>query len=162
MSTLNVQWPTARCLALWLTCTLAAVAPRSGQAQDRLLTWPSVAVTAHLDANGALHVRERQTMRFTGDWNGGERRFDVRFGQRFTFEQLTRLDTVSGTERQLAEGSVEEVDGYELMNNDVLRWRSRLPDDPPFDSTTLVYVLTFTYDRILDANEDGTFTLAHD
>lgn len=151
-----------RRIALLLACTLAALAPSVTRAQDRALTWPSVAVTAHLDADGKLHVRERQAMRFTGDWNGGERRFDVRFGQRFTFERLARLDTVSGVERPLTEGSLEEVDGYELMSGNVLRWRSRMPEDPPFDSTTLVYVLAFTYDRILDANEDGSFTLAHD
>jgi hypothetical protein len=33
-----------------------------------------------LDAEGALHVEETQTIIFNGDWNGGERRFDIRDG----------------------------------------------------------------------------------
>ena len=40
---------------------------------------------ARLDSTGTLLVRERQTILFTGDWNGGERPFYVRQRQPFVF-----------------------------------------------------------------------------
>ena len=58
-------------IALALLGTLTQVA----RAQERTLSWPDITVTAQLDADGKLHVTERQTLRFSGDWNGGERRF---------------------------------------------------------------------------------------
>src|SRR5882672_13885 len=51
-------------------------------AQDKSLHWAEVAVRAHLDGEGTLHVAERQTMVFTGDWNGGYRTFRLGIGQR--------------------------------------------------------------------------------
>ena len=44
-------------------------------AQSRTLRWARLAVTAHLDADGRLHVQERHSIVFDGDWNGGERIF---------------------------------------------------------------------------------------
>lgn len=130
-------------------------------AQDRDLTWPEIAVTAHLDADGTLRVKERQVMRFTGDWNGGERRFDTRFGQEFFFDGMTRLDSI-GTERALVEGDVDAVDHYDVMSGNAVRWRSRLPDGPVFNGTLLTYVLSFRYRNILDYDGDGGYTLNHD
>ena len=56
----------------------------------RSLYWQELAVEATLSDDGRLHVREEQTMIFTGDWNGGERRFRVEPGQNFTFSGLFR------------------------------------------------------------------------
>ena len=44
----------------------------------RELHWDALDVEAHLNADGVLEVIERHTMVFTGDWNGGERVFNVR------------------------------------------------------------------------------------
>src|SRR4029453_14131804 len=64
-----------RTLVVWLgLCCLPAV---SAFAQ-RELHWDSLEVTAHLNADGTITVAETQTIVFTGDWNGGERKFNIR------------------------------------------------------------------------------------
>ncbi len=40
--------------------------------EARSLFWQEIAVKASLDKEGRLHIREQQTMIFSGDWNGGE------------------------------------------------------------------------------------------
>src|SRR5207245_1133767 len=57
----------------WLLAALL-LAPSAGHGQARSLYWRSLEVSARLDADGRLHVSERQAMVFSGDWNGGERR----------------------------------------------------------------------------------------
>ena len=62
------------------------------QAAERELHWDALDVEAHLDADGVLDVIERHTMVFTGDWNGGERVFNVRPRQKLEFLGLDRID----------------------------------------------------------------------
>ncbi|MEP6834293.1 MAG: hypothetical protein ABJB74_12935 [Gemmatimonas sp.] len=133
-----------------------------GLTQSRTLSWPEIAVTAHLDGDGRLHVRERQTIRFNGDWNGGERSFAVGFGQRFTFERLTRIDTATNSAVALTRGEIDRVDGYGMFDGYTLRWRSRLPDDPPFNDAIRVYELSFTYGQILEPVGGKSYQLSHD
>ncbi len=133
-----------------------------GVAQSRTLSWPEIAVTAHLDGDGRLHVTERQTMRFSGDWNGGERSFAVGFGQDFTFESLSRIDSATKGAVPLTAGAIDRVDGYEMFSGNTLRWRSRLPDDPPFNNAIRVYELAFTYGRILEPAGGESYQLSHD
>ncbi len=128
---------------------------------SRSLTWPRFTVRAHVDATGKLSVREEQVMRFIGDWNGGERRFDVRFGQRFRFDRLLRVDSLTGEAIALREGDIDAVDGFDWFDSQTLRWRSRLPDDPPFRGTVLTYVLEYEYDRILVPTGDA-YLLDHE
>jgi len=135
--------------------------PRLLSAQDRTLNWPAFHVQAHLDSTGALQVREQQTIRFTGDWNGGERIFTVGFGQGFTFKRLLRIDSLTGAEVELREGDLDEVDEYGWGESNTLRWRSRLPSDPPFDSTRITYVLEYEYRDILVPTDSG-YTLDHE
>ena len=47
--------------------------PLTARGQEKELHWRELAVQARLDQDGRLHVREQQTMVFTGDWNGGAR-----------------------------------------------------------------------------------------
>jgi hypothetical protein len=42
-----------------------------------------------------------------------------------------------------------------------VRWRSRLPSDPPFENTTIIYVLEYTLSNIL-VRKEGSFLLDHD
>jgi hypothetical protein len=58
--------------ALLLLLPIAA----SPLAAQRSLHWREVRIDATLATGGALRVKETQTIAFTGDWNGGERRFD--------------------------------------------------------------------------------------
>ena len=53
----------------------------TGSALGRSLYWQDMQVMADLDGDGRLHIREQQTIVFTGAWNGGERRFNLRSGQ---------------------------------------------------------------------------------
>jgi hypothetical protein len=148
-----------------LSCAPVALfiaASQGAAAQVRQLTWPEVSVTARLDADGRLHVRERQVMRFTGDWNGGQRIFATQFGERFDFERIARVHSATGDELPLVAGDLDDIDEFDWIDGSTLRWRSRLPSDPPFDGTEITYVLEFAYDDILRPRDDGTYLLNHD
>lgn len=144
---------------LLLALFLLAAAPIPGIAQDRTLYWDDIAVTARLDARGTLHVLERQTMVFTGDWNGGERHFNVRISQDLDLKRIVRIDE-NGREVPLVDGDLDQVDHYDWEGN-TLRWRSRLPSDPLFQETPITYLLEYTYGGILSRRGD-LYLLSHD
>ena len=114
----------------------------------RELYWSAISVEARLDADGRLHVAERQKMVFTGDWNGGERTFNLRMRQALEFEGLYRVDE-SGQEHPLFKGDLSTVGSFDWVDSKTLRWRSRLPSDPPFDHTEITYVLRYTLSNVL-------------
>ncbi|HYD40142.1 MAG TPA: hypothetical protein VEB43_04890 [Anaeromyxobacter sp.] len=143
-----------------LPLLLVVVPARPAHAGQRMLGWRSVAVEARLDDRGAIHVKERQAMVFDGDWNGGERTFWVGPGQRLRFGRITRT-APDGAEIPLAEGDLSRVDQYALDGR-VLRWRSRLATDPPFEMTDLVYTLEYTLENVVVERTDGLFELDHD
>src|SRR6266571_7384284 len=93
------------------------------------LYWRTFDVTARLDADGRLHVREQQMMVFDGDWNGGERRFNIRPGQSLDVQRIVRVE--NGADIPLTRGNLSQVDHWDFAANNVIRWRSRLPSDPP-------------------------------
>lgn len=162
----HLGMPSARRLAhlvrvTALAVTTLALAASAVRAQERTLSWPRIDVTARIDADGRLHVVERQVMRFTGAWNGGERRFDTSPTQRFAFEGLAAIDTLTGARVPMREGSLDEVGGWKEAEG-VVRWRSRRPDDPPFAGTRLVHELSFSYGDILVPQDDGGYLLDHD
>ncbi len=140
-----------------LLCSDAALAI----AGERSLYWKALDVTALLDAGGRLHVTERQEMVFSGDWNGGERTFRVTGGQKLDFKGITRIDPATGRKYELKRGSLGKMDHYDWGEGNSLRWRSRLPDSPPFLNTRITYVLEYTLSNILVAKENG-FVLNHD
>jgi uncharacterized membrane protein YgcG len=143
-----------------LALAAAVTFPLALGAQERQLSWPSVAVDARLDDAGRLWVREVQRMRFTGDWNGGERSFRVFRGQDLTLDRVRRL-RADGDTIDLVAGDLERVDEWSWTKNRVLRWRSRLPTDPPFDGAELTYILEYHYDGILQPDDPGVL-LDHD
>jgi uncharacterized membrane protein YgcG len=128
---------------------------------DRSLYWKQIGVRARLDADGRLHVSERQTFVFDGAWNGGERRFRVALGQDLRLNRLARVDPESGQERLLVPGNLSRIDQYAWKDSNTLRWRSRLPSDPPFDHTPITYVIEYTLSGILWPRE-GAYLLNHD
>ncbi len=145
---------------LVLAAALLPGLPAPAEAQMRTLDWSAFVVDARLDSTGTLHVRERQTMRMSGDWNGGERRFDTRFGQRFDLHRLLRVDPVTGEEVELRQGSLDLVDRFD-RDGGTVRWRSRLPSDPPFDDTELTYILEYSYAFIVERRDDE-YVLDHE
>ncbi len=139
-------------------CLLLLVAgPVSAQ---RSIHWRDVSVDARLAEDGALRVVETQTIVFTGPWNGGERRFDVRPRQRFRFEGMRRIDS-TGRAHIMHEGNLGVVDGYALTDDHILRWRSRRPTDPPFSETPITYVIEYSYRNIL-VPDGRNWVLDHD
>ncbi len=132
----------------------------AGAQQVKSLDWTAFSVDARLDTTGTLLVRERQTILFTGDWNGGERRFDVRQGQRFVFRRMLRVDSLTGAAVPMREGSLDAIDDYRLREK-TLRWRSRLPNDPVFLNTKITYVLEYEYADIL-VSEGAGYRLDHE
>ena len=144
-----------------LAALLFAAVPASLRAQDKSLHWKSVAVEAHLDSAGVLRVRETQAMVFTGDWNGGERRFNVRTGQRFELDGLVRVDSATGRDVTMTGGDNSVVDGFDWGASRTLRWRSRLPEDPPFVNAVRTYRLEYSYSNILVPTDDS-YRLDHD
>ena len=137
-------------LALPIECALA-----------KSLYWRLLDVEARLDRDGRLHVRESQTMVFDGDWNGGERRFNLRPGQRLDVSRLLRFDPSSGTSSELPRGALDRVDHYDWHGSDTLRWRSRLPSDPPFANQAITYVLEYSLSGIVSRQGEG-YLLDHD
>ncbi|HET7712868.1 MAG TPA: hypothetical protein VFL80_13130 [Thermoanaerobaculia bacterium] len=127
---------------------------------ERSLYWDEVAIRARLDDKGALRVREQQAYVFNGDWNGGERRFRVERGQGFQLESVSRV-AADGTLVPLQYGSLDAVDGYQMVGDHTLRWRSRLPTDPPFRDTRITYLIEYTLSNIL-LQRGSEFLLDHD
>ena len=144
-------------LLLCLGLFLAAAA----RGQEKKLHWRAMDVGARLDADGRLHVTERQAMVFTGDWNGGERIFRLRPGQSLNLEGVTRVDPATGEKKALSEGDLSEVDRYGWKDRQTLRWRSRRPSDPPFAETEIGYEIQYTLSGILVKRGD-TYVLDHD
>ena len=151
-------------LARALIFALALVAaPRNAWSDDRSLHWRLLDVEARLDAAGDLHVVERQATVLTGAWNGVERSFRVEPWQSLRLQRLSRVGA-DGVLRPLAHGSVSRVDEYAWVDTQEhrLRWRSRLPADPPFAATEITYVLEYVLSGVLDTGEGGAYRLQHD
>src|SRR5215212_6296941 len=83
------------------------------------LHWSSIDVEAQLDRDGVLEVSETQAFVFDGDWNGGERRFNVREGQALELLGVERIDGANVI--PLKAGDLAKVDRYKLMEGNVLR-----------------------------------------
>jgi uncharacterized membrane protein YgcG len=137
---------------------LGLAAPARAQKE---LSWDEIAVSARLDAEGRLHVTERQAMRFNGDWNGGERIFRLRSDQELELESIARVDPDLRATFPMEKGDLSSVDHYKWVTPTTLRWRSRRASDPPFQDQRIDYVLKFTYDNILQP-ADGGYVLDHD
>ncbi|HXI11819.1 MAG TPA: DUF2207 domain-containing protein [Thermoanaerobaculia bacterium] len=146
-----------RFVPLSILVLLLSAAPQLSDARD--LRWDELSVNAQLDSNGDLHVLEKQVMVFTGDWNGGERGFNLRKGQSLTFEGISLVNP-QGKEIPLQRGSLSAVDSYDLINDRLVRWRSRAPSDPLFDNTKLTYVLRYTIQGVVQRDENR-FLLDH-
>lgn len=147
-----------RALDRALLVSILALAAAS-LAPARELSWSSIEVKARLDAEGALHVVERQAIVFSGDWNGGERTFRLERGQSVRLESLSRIDP-DGARHALSEGGLSAVDEYGWTAPGVLRWRSRLPTDPEFQRTELVYELAYVLSGVL-VKQGSTYLLDH-
>lgn len=132
-----------------------------GAAQTRELHWQSLDVRAHLDADGALHVRETQAIVFDGAWNGGERRFSIRAGQRLKFEHLLEKDASGGTVREFLRGDLDRSGAFRLFDGNVLRWRNRMPEDPPFQDEIRIYELDYVVAGVL-RRQGEHYLLSHD
>ena len=128
--------------------------------QGKSLFWQDITVQAELDSNGRLHIREQQTLVFTGKWNGGERKFIIRPGHKMRFESIARLER-DGHEIPLIRGSLGLVDRWSHNGKSSIRWRSRLPSDPPFNNTPITYVLRYNLSNILVPVDNG-YLLNHD
>jgi hypothetical protein len=144
-------------IALLLLSLVGSALPAMAQRQ---LHWDRLDVEATLEADGTLSIVETQTMVFTGDWNGGERIFNIRPRQTLRFHGILREQ--GGTWRQLTQdSSLDSVDDYALTDANRVRWRSRLPGAPPFAGTVIRYQLHYALSGILLKNETG-YTLDHD
>jgi len=126
----------------------------------RSLHWQKVEVMAKIEADGSVLVRERQYMVMSGAFNGGERGFRLELRHRLELLGISR-QVEQGQWKQLEEGNLEQVDHYDWGDNRVVRWRSRLPTDPEFDSTLLVYQLDYRITRVVFPTANG-YALSHD
>ena len=138
------------------------VAQGAGGAGARELHWREISVEARLAADGALNVEETQQMVFSGDWNGGERKFDLRPGQSVELVRMSRFDPATRSWRELARGDLSGLDRWDWHDRKTLRWRSRLESDPPFENTEIAYRLELVYRQILDPAGERRYRLSHD
>lgn len=129
-------------------------------AQGRQLYWDTLDVKARLEADGRLHVEETQRMVFTGDWNGGERTFDIRPRQQLTFGGMSRIDQ-SGVEIPMSQGSLDTVDQWDYAEPHIIRWRARNASDAAFNNTPITYVLRYALSNVLLQDGDQ-YVLDHD
>ena len=113
-----------------LCCALLFLSVYATALAQRRLTWQSVDVTATLDRAGMLVVEEEQAIVFTGDWNGGERRFNIRPRQRLSFSDLAR-ETNGGWHVLREDDDLDDVDEFAWTDRDTLRWRSRTAVSTP-------------------------------
>lgn len=128
-------------------------------APEKEFHWREIAVQARLEADGSVSVRERQDYLFTGDYNGGERGFDLRMRQRLDFQKISRL--YGDAWKPLTEGDLSQVDQYSWPDSSRIRWRSRQPQDPPFASTPLSYLLEYRITNVVFSKGEG-YGLGHD
>lgn len=130
-------------------------------AQLRALYWREVGVKAALDAEGRLQVEERQVIVFTGDWNGGERRFRLDKPHELVLRSITRIDS-DGKVTPLVQSDQLRKDQYAWSDGPTLRWRSREPDEPPFKGREITYILSYALSNILIKEAGDTYRLDHD
>ena len=149
----------SRCLA-GVSSLLILLASETILAQ-RQLSWNALDVTARLGDDGVLDVTELQTMIFTGDWNGGERTFNLRARQDLDFVGMERIGPAGQSVPLILDGSLDDVDDYAFTDGRTLRWRSRLPSDPAFSGTHIRYALHYRLSGIL-LKEDDRYVLDHD
>ena len=128
----------------------------------RSLYWQDMKVSASLDHDGRLHVLEQQTMVFSGAWNGGERRFNLRPGQRLILHNIYRINPESGARVSLVRGDLSRVGHWVRYNGNMVRWRARLPSDPPFTDKTITYQLEYALSGILFPVDGDGYQLRHD
>jgi uncharacterized membrane protein YgcG len=127
---------------------------------DKTLRWSQLATTAHLDADGRLHVAERHTIIFNGDWNGGERTFRRTLDEVFRFERMSRIDESGKATPMREDKSLAQIDDYAFTDSRTLRWRSRLPSDPAFENRAITYLIEYTEGNIL-IPKSGEYLLDH-
>lgn len=130
-------------------------------AETKSLYWDKIEIKAFLDNSGVLHIREYQTYIFNGDWNGGERYFDLPIGQEFNFTGISRFDQKKNDYIKLVKNNIDLTDNYEMTGTYKIRWRSKLANDPPFSNTKITYLLEYNYAYILK-KEKGKYILNHD
>jgi uncharacterized membrane protein YgcG len=140
---------------------LVVVLPTGAHAQ-RELSWDALTVDATVKADGSLHVIEEQRMVFDGDWNGGERVFRLGPRQRIELLGIERIDPASGERRTVQPGSLDTVDRWAWTDGTTLRWRSRLPTDPPFDGERITYRIGYRLTGVLLPQGDDVYLLDHD
>lgn len=159
MSSKRMAGPAA--FGLFVLLLLAGGGPLAAQEppSEKQFHWQEIAVRARLEADGSILVEERQHYLFTGDYNGGERGFDLRMRQRLDFQGISRQYGDAWT--PLAEGDLSEVDQFSWADSSRIRWRSRQPEDPPFDGTQLVYRLDYRISNVVFAQGEG-YVLDHD
>lgn len=136
------------------------VGPQASTA--RSLHWPAVEVSLRIDDDGLLHITERHSMLFDGDWNGGERRFQTRSWQGLQLHSISELVPDSVERIRMQEGDLDSVNEYRLDGN-TLRWRARLPTDAPFQNEIKHYEIVYTISgALLAVEEPNVFRLDHD
>jgi uncharacterized membrane protein YgcG len=116
-------------------------------------------VEAKLNKEGHLDVIEKQRMYFNGAWNGGYREFKTMGKQKVIVHGISRTTTV-GLVEPLKRGSVHRKYHYQFTNNK-LKWRNRLPSDPPFDNIFRQYIIKYTILNVIQHNKKQLF-LNHD
>lgn len=129
--------------------------------QAKSLSWASLDVQARLENDGRLHVVEQHTILFDGDWNGGERRFRVESNQQLQLIALRSINMQTHAVTPLKPGNLSNIGEYKLFDGNVLRWRDRLPRDPPFSHATRITEIEYRLSGVV-LKEKGGYRLNHD
>ncbi len=138
----------------------------AGTALADELRWRSLDVQARIDDDGTLHASERHTMIFDGEWNGGQRTIPLRVDpppQSLTFDRVARVVSEKETiDLTRVDDAPDRIDEYGVYNNGTtIRWRARLPDDPPFRGKRITYIIDYTLTNVL-TRRGAPLRLDHD
>lgn len=123
--------------------------------QAKSIRFDYVEVDALLNKEGHLEVKENQAMYFNGEWNGGYREFRVEGKQKVIVHGIDRTTTV-GILEPLKRGNINKKFHYQFRNNK-LKWRNRLPYEPPFNNIFRRYIIKYTIKNVIQHNKQDVF-----
>jgi len=123
----------------------------AGVAEARSLYWDKIGVEIFVERDGSFKVIEELHYIFDGAWNGGIRNINTDKLNEIEFLELWEGD------KQYQRGDIENVGAYETYNSGsdfVIKWRSRLPGDPPYAATPKTFKLVYVVKGGLNYSSD--------
>jgi uncharacterized membrane protein len=125
-------------------------------AQSRFQTYPEVDIDAELRSDGSLHIVERRTVHYRGEWNGELYRLPLRDGQQVTLNTIRDDRGTTYGPGSCSPDGAREPGAYELFGDDdqfEVAWCWQPPPVDEVRTVTLDYTVTGAGVRHADSSE---------